>query len=143
MSQFIMSFGAVVISVALSGFVAWLLDRRKERRSSKKYDADREAVIHFLRKLPSLRKDQQKVSEFFDALGQHRSLRISAALSAMKLCKIVFFAGGRQKIAPFDGFNSRSETDIKQMIGDVQKGVYDDKFENSPVRQKGEKRHGS
>lgn len=132
MSPFITSVVAIVISVALSGFVAWLLDRRKEKRSSRKYDADRKAVIHFLRTVASLREDQKKVSEFFDALGQHRSQRISAALSAMNLCKIVPFAGGRQKIVLFDGFNTRSETDIKQMIADVQKGVYDDTFENSP-----------
>ncbi|MGA2642335.1 MAG: hypothetical protein ABSG21_15705 [Spirochaetia bacterium] len=132
MSPFLASILTIIISVVLSGFVAWFLDKRKEKRSSKKYETDRDAVIDFLRKLPSLRKDQQKVSEFFDALGQHRSLRISAALSAMKLCKIVPLAGGRQKIALFDGFNSRSETDIKQMMSDVQKGIYDGTFENSP-----------
>ncbi len=132
MSPFLTSVLVGVISVALSVLGAWWLDRGKERRSSKKYEADRKAVIDFLRKVASLREDQKKVSEFFDALGQHRSLRISAALSAMNLCKIVPLNGGRQKIALFDGFNTRSDSDIKQMIADVQKGIYDDTFENSP-----------
>ncbi len=56
MLPFLTSVVAVVISVALSGIVAWWLDTRKERRSSRKYDADREAVIDFLRKLPSMRE---------------------------------------------------------------------------------------
>ena len=31
MSPFVTSVVAIVISVALSGFIAWLLDRRKEK----------------------------------------------------------------------------------------------------------------
>ena len=131
MSPFVTSVVAIVISVALSGFVAWLLDRRKERRSSKKYDADREAVIDFLRKLPSFQQEQHKVSEFFDALGNYRSLRISAALSAMRLCGLTPTTGGNT-ISLWVGFHNCSDSDIKQMIGDVQKGVYDEKFESNP-----------
>jgi hypothetical protein len=129
MSPFITSVVAIVISVALSGFVAWLLDRRKERRSSKKFDADRAAVIDFLHRLPSMQKEQQKVSEFFDALGEYRSLRISAALSAMRLCGLTPTTGGNT-ISLWVGFHNCSDSDIKQMIADVQKGIYDDNFES-------------
>ena len=146
MSPFLTSVVAIVISVALSGLVAWLLDRRKERRSHQRYDSDRKAVIDFLRKLPSLRAqllserqivvDEQKLFEFFDTLG-YRRWRISDALSAMHLCKVAPIIGGRGWDVLTDvGFKSYSDADIKQMIQDVQKGIYDYTFENSPSSHK-------
>lgn len=147
MSPFLTSVVAIVISVVLSGFVAWLLDRRKEKRSHQRYDSDRKAVIDFLRNLPSLRAqllserrqivvDEQKLFEFFDTLG-YRRWRISDALSAMHLCKVAPIIGGRGWDVLTDvGFKSCSDADIEQMIQDVQKGIYDYTFENSPSPQK-------
>jgi hypothetical protein len=119
-----------VVSVGLSVFGAWLLDRRKERRSSKKYDADRKAVIDFLRKLPSFQHEQQKVSEFFDKLGSYRSRRIAVALKRMNLCSFVQMHGGAIANLTYV-FSNSSESDMRQMIADVQEGIYDDTFENS------------
>jgi len=147
MSAFLASILTIIVSVALSGFVAWLLDRRKERRSHQRYDSDRKAVIDFLRKLPSLRAqllserrqivvDEQKLLEFFDTLG-YRRWRISDALSAMHLCKVAPIIGGKGWDVLTDvGFKSYSDADIKQMIQDVQNGIYDYTFESSPLPHK-------
>jgi hypothetical protein len=121
----------IVISVIASGFVAWLLDRRKERRSHRKFEADRRAVIEFLRMLPFLRKDQQELNKFFEKLGDYRCGRISVALKKMKLCSFVAIRGGFVANLSY-AFSSSSESEIEQMIQDVQKGIYDDTFESSP-----------
>ena len=90
-----------------------------------------EKRIDFLRKLPSFQQEQHKVSEFFDALGNYRSLRISAALSAMRLCGLTPTTGGNT-ISLWVGFHNCSDSDMKQMIGVLRKGVYDEKFESNP-----------